>query len=145
MTQFADFVEPEVGDRFAPKDNIGHVIVVKPLEYKTGIVTGNSPNGTDAIGANVVDLDAPGEPAVYLDALIFGGSFVDAFKPFLGQVVVVKIEQRTSKAGRLYSAPVVAGPADIERAKALFAKGDPFAAEIQTVPAASVAQPLPPF
>ena len=142
MTQFADFVEPEIGDRFAPKDNIGHVIVVKPLEYKTGIVTGNSPNGTDAIGANLVDLDAPGEPAVYNDALIFGGSFVDAFKPYLGQVVVVKIEQRTSKAGRLYAAPITATPADIERAKALFAKGDPFAVQLQTVAAPTA---MPPF
>lgn len=142
MTEFADFVEPEVGDRFSPKDNIGHVIAVKPLEYKTGIVTGNSPNGTDAIAGDVVDLDAPDGPAVYKDALIFGGSFVDAFKPYLNKLVVVKIEQRTSKAGRLYSAPVVATEVDIARARALFAQGDPFAAELQTVAPATAQAPF---
>lgn len=133
MTQFADFTEPVPGDRFIPKDNVGHVIVVKALEHKTGIVTSNSPNGTDAIGADVLDLDAPGGPAVYRDTLLFGGAYVDALKSYLGQLVVVKIEERKSNSGRTYTCPVAADDQAKARAQAEFAKGDPFAAELTTV------------
>lgn len=142
MSQFAEFVEPEVGDRFVPKDNVGHVVVIKALEHKTGIVTSNSPNGTDAIGADVVDLDAPDEPAVYRDSLLFGGAFVDALKGYIGQLVVVKLDKRTSKSGRDYCVPIPADDAAQQRARDLFAKGDPFAAEIQTVQPASAQAPF---
>lgn len=141
MSQFAQFVAPEPsdGDRFIPKDNVGHVIVVKALEHKTGIVTSNSPNGTDAIAADVLDLDSPGEPAVYRDTLLFGGAFTDGLKGYVGQLVVVRIESRQSKSGRTYAAPVGVGDADQARAKAAFANGDPFAPEVQAV------RPVAPF
>jgi len=139
MTRFADFHAPEAadGDRFIPKDNIGHVVVIKALEHKTGMVTSNSPNGTDAISADIVDLDAQGEPAVYRDTLLFGGAFTDALKGFIGQMVVVKVELRNSKSGRTYAAPIAVGDEDKKRAEELFAKGDPFAAQIRTVSAAA--------
>lgn len=142
---FADFTEPERSDedRFVPKDNVGHVVVVKPLEHKTGVITDNSPLGTDAIGAQVLDLDAPAGVAVYRDALIFGGAFVDAFRPFIGQTVVVKIASRKSKSGRNYTVPVAVEDADKKRAEAEFAKGDPFAPELTTV--ASQTEAEPPF
>ena len=139
MTQFADFTEPVPGDRFIPKDNTGHVIVVKALEHKTGIVTSNSPNGTDAIGADVLDLDAPGGPAVYRDTLLFGGAYVDALKSYIGQLVVVKIEERKSNSGRTYTCPVAADDAAKARAQTEFAKGDPFAAPLTTVSEGAVA------
>lgn len=134
MTQFAEFTEPVPGDRFIPKDNVDHVIVVRALEHKTGISTANSgPNGTDAISADVLDLDAPGGPAVYRDTLLFGGAYVDALKSYIGQLVVVKIENRKSNSGRFYTCPVAADDAAKGRAQAEFAKGDPFAAELTTV------------
>lgn len=141
MSQFAQFVAPEQsdGDRFIPRDNIGHVVVIKPAEHKTGIVTSNSANGTDAISADVIDLDATDGPAVYRDTLLFGGAFVDALKNYLGQLVVVKIESRTSKSGRTYAVPTAVEQTDSKRAEDLFSKGDPFAQEIKTVSAA------PPF
>lgn len=143
MTEFAEFRPPEQseGGRFVPKDNIGHVIVVKVHEHKTGIVTSNSPNGTDAIGADVLDLDSPGGPAVYHDTLLFGGAFTDALKHYIGQMVVVKIELRQSKSGRTYAAPNSATEADKARASASFRSGDPFAPNLATV----ASQPEAPF
>ena len=120
---FATFTAPEPTseeDRFSAKDNIGHVIVVKVNERRDGIVTANSPGGTSAVACDVADLDNPGGPRVYRDTLIFGGAMVDALAPFVGQMVVVKLESRKSNSGRTYPAPVEAMPPDLARASSFF-------------------------
>lgn len=142
MTEFADYVAPEVGDTFIAKDNIDHVIVVRPIEHKTGVVTANSPNGTDAVSAHVLDLDAPSGPATYRDVLLFGGAMVDGFKNYIGQTVVVKIEKRQSKSGRSYPAPVGVGEDQKARAKQAFAAGDPFAPDITTTQSVGAVAPF---
>lgn len=148
MSDFADFHEPVPGDRFIPKDNVGHVIVIKATGIKTGVVTANSPNGTDAVAASVLDLDAPEGPAVYRDTLLFGGAFVDALRQYIGKLVVVRVDKRQSVSGRTYATPVSATEAEQARAKAEFAKGDPFAEELVTpaaAPAAAQSFGAPPF
>jgi hypothetical protein len=136
MPQFEQFTPPQFaeGDMYKPKDNIGHILVVKPLEVRSGIVTENSPDGTDAIACDIIDLDTTGGPAVFRDALLFGGALVDGFKGYLGKLLVVRLESRNSKNGRKYPVPAAADDAEKARAEAYFATNpDPFAPQFHTV------------
>jgi hypothetical protein len=149
--QFAEFTPPVEGDRYTPKDNIGHVLIVKPTEKREGVVTENSPEGTTAVAVSLVDLDdTSGTPKVYRDALLFGGALVDGLSPYVGQTLVIKLDLKTSKAGRTYPNPVKAEAADMQRASAyITANGDPFAPTLGTIDAgsasSSVTSSSPPF
>lgn len=140
--QWAEYEPPEIGDMFVPKDNVGHVLVIKPHEVKTGVVTSQSTDGTSAVAADLVDLNAPGGPAIYRNALLFGGAFVDALRPYLGRLVAVRVEQQTSKSGRLYCHPAALDAATTQRARAWVDQNNPFTEPITTV--SPVPSPTPP-
>ena len=137
MPEFANFTPPEPqdeGDRFDPREAIDHLLVIRPIEHKTGIITTNAPNGTDAVSADVLDLDHTGGPKVYNDTLLFTGALVDGLKPFVGQVVVIRLEMRKSKSGRTYPSPIASRDGDQQRAQDYWTKnGDPFIPALQTV------------
>lgn len=119
--QFGTYTPPEANDgpRFSPKDRIGHDIVIQVLGIKDKVPTRENQDGVDAINANVVDITT-GE--IFLDSLIFGGSWVDALRKSVGgPFLVLHIDTRKSKAGREYSIPGQGDSAAITKAQAFFA------------------------
>lgn len=147
--QFDEYTAPvmEDSDEYKPQDNIGATVIVKVKEFKTGVVTSNTPDGGPAVIVDLVDL---GTNVIYRNVLWMGGSFVDGLKNLApgapghtGRPVVIGIESRTSKAsGRKYGAPVPAVPAQLTKATAYYqANGDPFAPVFDTTPKAD----SPPF
>jgi hypothetical protein len=135
IPQFDTYVAPAAndGDRYKPKENFGHVLVIKALEHKTGVITENSPEGTDAISAHLVDLDDTGQQ-VYRDTLLFGGALVDGLKGNIGKLLVIRLEPKKGVSGRTYPIIVAATDAELKRAEEWFAThADPFAPTFTTV------------
>ena len=147
---FGTFVPPafEEGDTYSAKDHIGANIIVKVNEYKTGIVTPNSPDGGPGVIVDLVDL---GDGKLYRNVLFMGGAFVDGLKDWVGkEPVVLTIVSKTGKSGRAYAAPE-AGPVALAQAY-WAAQGDPFmptfnapTPEAAPAPAAAPAAAAPPW
>ena len=73
----------------------GHLLIVTPLEYKTGI---NTVNGiAEAIEVNIVDLDTNEE---HNSILFFNVALRNALKPNIGNKVLGRIGQGTAKPGK---------------------------------------------
>ena len=79
-------------------DLAGHLLIVTPVEYKTGIPTVHG--DAEAIEVNVVDLDTNKEHA---SLLWFNVALRNALKSKIGQKVLARIGQGTAKPGK--SAP----------------------------------------
>ena len=76
----------------------GHLLIITPVEFKTGIKTVNG--DADAIEVNVVDLDTNEE---HSSLLWFNVVLKNALKPLIGQKVLARIGQGAAKPGK--SAP----------------------------------------
>jgi hypothetical protein len=73
----------------------GHLLIVTPLEYKTGI---NTVNGmAEAIEVDIVDLDTNEE---HNSILFFNVALRNALKPNIGNKVLGRIGQGTAKPGK---------------------------------------------
>ena len=73
----------------------GHLLIVTPIEYKTGI---NTVNGiTDAVEVHVVDLDTNEE---HNSLLWFNVALRNALKPLIGNKVLGRIGQGAAKPGK---------------------------------------------
>lgn len=73
----------------------GHLLIVTPVEYKTGI---NTVNGiAEAIEVNVVDLDTNEE---HNSLLWFNVALRNALKPLIGNKVLGRIGQAPAKPGK---------------------------------------------
>lgn len=81
-------------------DLAGHLLIVKPVEYKTGIATVHG--DAEAIEVNVVDLDTNKE---HSSLLWFNVALRNALKTKIGQSVLARIGQGAAKPGK--SAPWV--------------------------------------
>lgn len=129
---FDDFVPPtnEDSDDYKPRDHYGNACIVKVREHKAGIATVNGE--ADAIFADIHDMN---ESATYRNVMLMGGAFVDAFKPYLGKLLVIAWEKKTSTANRPYAVPRVATIEEIKLAEAVVAKSDPFAETVHTIDA----------
>lgn len=79
-------------------DLAGHLLIVKPVEYKTGIATVHG--DAEAIEVNVVDLDTNKE---HSSLLWFNVALRNALKTKVGQSVLARIGQGAAKPGK--SAP----------------------------------------
>ena len=89
------FSAPVVNEGVKVADFNGHLLIVTPVEYKTGI---NTVNGVaEAIEVNVVDLDTNEE---HLSLLWFNVALRNALKPLLGQKVLGRIGQGAAKPGK---------------------------------------------
>lgn len=89
------FSAPVVNEGVKVADFNGHLLIVTPVEYKTGI---NTVNGiAEAIEVNVVDLDTNEE---HLSLLWFNVALRNALKPLIGQKVLGKISQGIAKPGK---------------------------------------------
>jgi hypothetical protein len=132
------------GETFKPKDAKGHLLILKPLDYRTGITT--TFGDSDAISVNVVDLDDHDPTTaevgrVYLGALWFSGVLVGSLKSQIGSVILARMGQGTAKAGQ--SAPWILedatqDPAAVARATE-WMRGHPGALDGLTSPAPSPA------
>jgi hypothetical protein len=93
------FASPaQSGDSVKPADLQGHLLIIKPVEYKTGIQT--SLGEAEAIEVDLVDLDTNEE---HTSVLFFNVALRSALKPNLGKSVLARIGQGVAKPGK--SAP----------------------------------------
>ena len=86
------------GESVKPADLQGHLLIIKPVEYKTGITT--SLGEAEAIEVDLVDLDAGTE---HNSVLFFNVALRSALKPNIGKSVLARIGQGVAKPGK--SAP----------------------------------------
>lgn len=76
----------------------GHLLIIEPIEYKTGITTVHG--DADAIEVRINDLDTA---TTHESVLFFNVALKNALKTKIGQKVLAKIGQGTAKSGK--SAP----------------------------------------
>jgi len=86
------------GDSVKPADLQGHLLIINPVEYKTGIQT--SLGEAEAIEVNIVDLDTQTE---HTSVLFFNVALRSALKSNIGKSVLARIGQGVAKPGK--SAP----------------------------------------
>lgn len=121
------------GESVKPADLQGHLLIIKPVEYKTGIQT--SLGEAEAIEVDIVDLDTQTEHA---SVLFFNVALRAALKSNIGKSVLAKIGQGVAKPGK--SAPWIlideTGNADsVAKATAYLAGG--ISAPAQAAPVAT--------
>jgi hypothetical protein len=116
------FVSPsssEIGPK--PADLQGHLLIITPTAYKTGITT--SLGEAEAIECDVVDLDTNDE---HFSVLFFNVALRSALKPNIGSQVLARIGQGIAKPGK--SAPWIlldatTDAADVKKATDYIANG----------------------
>ena len=86
------------GESVKPADLQGHLLIIKPVEYKTGIQT--TLGEAEAIEVDLVDLDNNSE---HSSVLFFNIALRSALKPNIGKSVLARIGQGVAKPGK--SAP----------------------------------------
>lgn len=102
-----------------PADLQGHLLIIKPVEYKTGITT--SLGEAEAIEVDLIDLDTNTE---HNSVLFFNVALRSALKSNIGKSVLARIGQGVAKPGK--SAPWILinatdSQADIDKATAYLA------------------------
>ena len=111
----------------------GHLLIVTPVEYKTGI---NTVNGiAEAIEVNLIDLDTNEE---HHSVLWFNVALRNALKPLIGNKVLGRIGQGAAKPGK--NAPWILLDATgdgeaVAKANAYIAGGIKAPAPVATAPA----------
>lgn len=102
-----------------PADLEGHLLIIKPVDYKTGIIT--SLGEAEAVEVDLVDLDANTE---HTSVLFFNVALRNALRPNIGKQVLARIGKGVAKPGK--TAPWVLvnateNQADIDKATAYLA------------------------
>jgi len=93
------FSKPSVaGESPKPADLNGHLLIIKPVEFKTGIQT--SLGEADAIQCEIIDLETNKE---HSSVLFFNVALKNALRPNIGKTVLARIGQGVAKPGK--SAP----------------------------------------
>jgi len=91
------------GDRLQPRDVERQLLIVRPIEYRTGIFTRFNPEA-DAICVDVVNLDMnsfDGTPGViYRMALWFQGQLISNMRPKLGKLMLGRITRGMGQPGQ---------------------------------------------
>lgn len=118
----------------------GHLLIVTPLEYKTGI---NTVNGiAEAIEVDIVDLDTNEE---HTSVLFFNVALRSALKPNIGNKVLGRIGQGAAKPGKNAPWILIDATGDataVAKANAFIAGGLKAPAPVaQATPAASLSDP----
>lgn len=119
MTAFA--APASSAESVKPAELQGHLLIISPVEYKTGINT--SLGEAEAIEVNLVDLDTNTE---HNSVLFFNVALRSALKPNIGKQVLARIGQGVAKPGK--SAPWILvnatdDPAAVAKATAYIAGG----------------------
>lgn len=95
----------EQGDQLAPKDIVGHTLILSPIEYIPSIKTSfdKADETSQAIKCNVVDFVDTDNPAIYRGVLFFNVSIYNNLKKQIGEHVAGRFYQGQAKTGQ--SAP----------------------------------------
>lgn len=116
----------------------GHLLIVEPIEYKTGIPTVHG--DADAIEVRINDLDTG---HTHESVLFFNVALKNALKSKVGQKVLARIGQGTAKPGK--SAPWIlldaTGDADAVAKANAFIAGASAPAVAAPAPSASINDP----
>jgi hypothetical protein len=116
----------------------GHLLILEPTEYKTGIQTVHG--DADAIEVRINDLDTGFN---HESVLFFNVALKNALRTKIGQKVLARIGQGTAKPGK--SAPWIlidaTGDADAVAKANAFIAGTPAVAAPAAVPSANVNDP----
>ena len=116
----------------------GHLLIVEPIEYKTGIPTVHG--DADAIEVRINDLDTG---HTHESVLFFNVALKNALKSKVGQKVLARIGQGTAKPGK--SAPWIlldaTGDADAVAKANAFIAGASAPAVATPAPSASINDP----
>lgn len=118
----AEFSAPSSqGDTVKPADLQGHLLIIKPVEYKTGILT--SLGEAEAIEVDLIDLDTNKE---HNSVLFFNIALRSSLRSNIGKQVLARIGQGVAKPGK--SAPWILinatdNAADVAKATAYLAGG----------------------
>ena len=110
----------------------GKLLIIEPIEYKTGIQTVHGE--TDAIEVNIVNLD---DNAVHNNVLFFNVALKNALKSKVGHKVLARIGQGQAKPGK--SAPWIL--LDATNDATAVAKANAFIGGANTPAPAEVAAP----
>ena len=86
-----------------PADLDGHLLIIKPLEFKVGIST--SLGEADAIECNIIDVTTGKH---HDSVLFFNVALKSSLKPNIGKIVLAKMGQGIAKPGK--SAPWILNP-----------------------------------
>ena len=94
-----DFTQPSSSsESVKPADLDGHLLIIKPLEFKQNIST--SLGDADAIECNLIDVTTGKH---HESVLFFNVALKSALKPNIGKIVLAKMGQGIAKPGK--SAP----------------------------------------
>lgn len=131
------YTEPTSGeyDSLKPSETVDQLLVVQPLNIRTGVTSTYRPGETfEAIICNVANLDDKTGKTVYRSVMWSNGAIVDGLKENIGKTVAIRLGYSTSKNGREFIKPNAAAGPDLERAKTwLSANPTAFAPEVGTV------------
>lgn len=83
------------GDHVAPRELVGHLLILQPVTFEPQVPTVHGP--ADAIGLDLVDLDADGAPAVWRDQRWFNKVIVGSLRARLGGLVLARIGEGIAK------------------------------------------------
>jgi hypothetical protein len=93
---------PSSGDICKPLDVVGHLLLVRPVEFLPDFPTSNG--NRDAVRIDICDLSANDERgqwgAVYRDALWFGRVLVSGLRRQIGDLVLGRMSQGVAKPGQ---------------------------------------------
>lgn len=92
--------EQQAGDRLAPRDIVNRPMILRPMDYRTGIKT-EYQDAADGILVNIALLSPDGSGEEHYDLLWFQGRIIGAFKGQIGQTF----------AGQIVTAPAPRGTA----------------------------------
>jgi hypothetical protein len=135
-TQFASL--GSIDSTLKPADVVGHLLIIKPIEYKTGITT--SFGEAEAIECDVVDLDTS---TAYTSILFFNVALRSSLRSNIGKTVLSRMGQGIAKPGK--SAPYIlidatTDPEAVAKATSFLAGSTP----APSVPAPSTPAPAVP-
>lgn len=96
------FSSPSTGDMVKFENLVGHLLIVRPIEFVEEIQTSNGPR--EAIRADVVDLTANDDQGnwgvVYRGSLLFGRVIVPGLRRQIGELVLGRVGQGLAKSGQ---------------------------------------------
>lgn len=83
------------GDHVAPRDLLGHLLILQPVAYESQVPTVHGP--ADAVGLDLVDLDAEGAPVIHRDQRWFNKVIVGSLRTRVGGLVLARIGEGIAK------------------------------------------------